>query len=155
MRPSRNTKRVRSDRLLAEQSIEQLIALLHTVGHAGRDGGVAGLLRPEVNQTGHGRHAGLLGERDRHDRLASRVSIANGPGIVRFRVDEPRGGLNFAERAGEAELAAILVALPTPAVAAADPHIHLAHRHRPSRWTQQPSLYQLRLRISLEHERSG
>src|SRR4029453_10492901 len=35
---------------LAEQRIEQLIALLHAVGHAGRHRRVPSLLRPEVDQ---------------------------------------------------------------------------------------------------------
>src|SRR6185503_4202214 len=57
-------------------------------------------------------------------------------------VHEPRGRLHLAKRAGEAELAGVLVTPPAPPVTAADAHVHLAHRHRPSGRTEKPALQQ-------------
>ena len=54
---------------LAKDPFEQLITLLHAIGHASRHCGVPRLFRPEIDQRRHGRHATLLGEREGHDLL--------------------------------------------------------------------------------------
>ena len=140
---------------LAEQRIEQLIALLHAVGHAGRHRRVPRLLRPEVHQRGHRRDAAVLRERHRHERFALGVCVADGPRIVGLGVHEPRWRLHLAKRAGEAELAGVLVTPPAPPVTAADAHVHLAHRHRPSGRTEKPALHQRRFRVCPVHQRPG
>src|SRR5262245_64392108 len=48
---------------------------------------------------------------------------------------------------------AVLVASPTPAVAAADAHVHFTHRHRPSGRTEQPLLHQRWFGVRLVDQR--
>jgi hypothetical protein len=74
-------------------------------------------------------------------------------GIVDLRVDDPRGAHDLLELTAEAEFRALLVA-PAPAVLAADAHVHLADRHRPTRRAEQPALDELGFGVRVVHERS-
>src|SRR5438067_615102 len=106
--------------LFVEQAIEQLIALLHTVRHPGRDCSVTRLLRAEIDQRGDRGHPGLLCERHRDDRVLVWEAAAHRARVVRLGVYEPRRRLHLAEGACKAKLAPVLVAAPAPAVSAAD-----------------------------------
>src|SRR6188474_239956 len=74
---------------------------------------------------------------------------------VALRVHEPRWWRYLAKRAGEAELAAVLVTPPAPPVIATHAHVHLAHRHRPSGRPEKPASHQGRFRICPVNQRPG
>src|SRR5262245_29942322 len=92
-----------------EQAIQKLIALLHAVGHAGRDRAIARLLRSEINQRRHRGHAAVLDEGDRDERIVFWKVVTERARVVRLTVDESRRSLHVAKRPGKTELAAVLV----------------------------------------------
>src|SRR5262245_16270148 len=73
-----------------EQTIEQLIALLHPIGHARRHRPIARVFRPEINQRRHCRHAALFIEGNRHERVVLRKVVAQRARVVGLAVHESR-----------------------------------------------------------------
>src|SRR5690606_7415334 len=69
-------------------------------------------------------------------------------------VDDLRRRVDLRERAEEAELLAVVLVLPLPAILAADADVHLAHRHVPA-WIALPFSHELGFRVRIPHQLAG
>src|SRR5690606_7032143 len=98
-----------------EKRIKALVAGLHAVGHAGGEGGVAGLPRAVAHGDGHEGPSVFSGEAGGDEGLPARPVL-----VEEFGRIEPGRALDALEAAAHGEVFA-LGAAPDVAVASADP----------------------------------
>src|SRR5690606_22584048 len=116
-------------------------------GHARGERAIARFLGRERQGAHERRDAIPFAQLDGHDaRIALRHRAADFVrDIARIEilfVDDLRRRVDLRERAEEAELLAVVLVLPLPAILAADADVHLAHRHVPA-WIALPFSHEL------------